>query len=162
MDWETLYCPKRHCHGYGKPFSQGICLRTVPAGQPRAWCKACEASVVLSYGTAYYGLEADPAIFETAVRALAEGNALRATARIVQVDKDTVCAWLHRVACHCRTVMLYFWHDLHVSECQLTSCGVSSIPKRHICPAPGSIATRMGTPGCGSPLLQSGAWSWHS
>jgi IS1 family transposase len=75
--------------------------------------------VVLSYGTAYYGLEADPAIFETAVRALAEGNALRATARIVQVDKDTVCAWLHRVACHCRTVMLYFWHDLHVSECQL-------------------------------------------
>src|SRR3989441_8950820 len=28
------------------------------------------------------------------------------------------CAWLHRVACHCRTVMLSFWHDLHVSECQ--------------------------------------------
>ena len=40
-------------------------------------------------------------------------------ARIVQVEKDTVCAWLHRVACHCRTVLLYFWHDLHVSECQL-------------------------------------------
>jgi len=30
--------------------------------------------VVLSYGTAYYGLEADLGIFETAVRALAEGN----------------------------------------------------------------------------------------
>jgi len=36
--------------------------------------------VVLSDGTAYYGLEADPVVFETAVRALAEGNALRATA----------------------------------------------------------------------------------
>src|SRR5712692_5790800 len=46
-------------------------------------------------------------------------NALRATARIVQVDKDTVCAWLHRVAYHCRTLMLYFWRDLPVSECQL-------------------------------------------
>jgi IS1 family transposase len=34
------------------------------------------------------------------------------------VDKDTVCAWRHRVACHCRTVLLYFWHDLQVSECQ--------------------------------------------
>src|SRR5262252_10393846 len=65
------------------------------------------------------GLEADPTMFETAVRALAEGNALRATARIVQVDKDTVCTWLYRVACHCRTIMLYFWHDLHVSACQL-------------------------------------------
>jgi IS1 family transposase len=74
--------------------------------------------VVLSYGTAYDGLEADAAICETAVRALAEGNALRTTARIVQVDKDTVCAWLHRVAYHCRTLMLYCWRDLHVSACQ--------------------------------------------
>jgi len=64
--------------------------------------------VILSYGTAYHGLEADVAIFETVVRALAEGNALRATARIVPVDKDTVCTWRHRVACHCRTLMLYF------------------------------------------------------
>lgn len=127
MDWETLYCPHRHCRGYGKPFSQGYLVQNgTSRGQPRAWCTACEASVVLSYGPAYYGLEADPTIFETAVRALAEGNALRATARIVQVDKDTVCAWLHRVAGHCRTVMLYCWHALHVSECQLDewwSCG---------------------------------------
>src|SRR5262245_64329607 len=92
MDWETLSCPHRHCRGYGKPFSQGYLVKNgTSRGQPRAWCTACEASVVLSYGTAYYGLEADPGIFETAVRALAEGNALRATARIVQVDKDTVC-----------------------------------------------------------------------
>jgi hypothetical protein len=35
------------------------------------------------------------------------------------VDKETVCAWLHRVACHCRTVLLSFWHDRHVSACQL-------------------------------------------
>ena len=87
MDWETLYCPHRHCRGYGKPFSQGYLVKnSTSRGQPRAWCTACEASVVLSYGTAYYGLEADAAIFETAVRALAEGNALRATARIVQVE----------------------------------------------------------------------------
>ena len=120
MDWETLYCHHHHCRGYGKPFAQGYLVKSgTSRGQPRAWCKACEASVVLSYGTAYYGLEAEATIFETAVRALAEGNALRATARIVQVDKDTVCAWLHRVAYHCRTLMLYFWRDLHVSECQL-------------------------------------------
>jgi len=64
-------------------------------------------------------LKADRALFEMAVRALAEGNALRATARIVQVDKDTVCAWLDRVARHCRVVMLSLWHNLHVWECQL-------------------------------------------
>ena len=72
----------------------------------------------MSYGTAYYGLKADRALFEMAVRALAEGNALRATARIVQVDKETVCAWLERVARHCRVVMLSLWHNVHVWEGQ--------------------------------------------
>jgi len=67
----------------------------------------------------YLDLHADPAIFETAVRALAEGNSIRATARIVQVDKDTACEWLDRAAQHCRLVMLYLWGDLHAIECQL-------------------------------------------
>jgi hypothetical protein len=75
--------------------------------------------MVLSYGTAYYSLKADQAIFELAVRALAEGNALRATARIVQVDKDMVCAWFDRAAHHCLAVMLSLWYNLHVRECQL-------------------------------------------
>jgi hypothetical protein len=84
IDWETLYGPHRHCRGYGKPCAQGYVVKNgTSRGQPRAWCKACEARVVLRYGTAYDGLEADPAIFETAVHALAEGHVLRATARIV-------------------------------------------------------------------------------
>jgi IS1 family transposase len=73
----------------------------------------------MRYGTAYYQLDADPLIFETGVRALAEGVSLRATGRIVQIDKDTACDWLNRAAQHCRLVMLYFWRDLHVTECQL-------------------------------------------
>jgi hypothetical protein len=72
--------------------------------------------VTLSYGTAYYGLETDRALFEMAVRALAEGKALRATARLGQVDKETVCAGLDRVARHCRVVMLSLWPNLHVTE----------------------------------------------
>lgn len=71
----------------------------------------------MRYGTAYYDLDAPPAIFETAVRALAEGNSLRATARIVETDKDTACDWLNRAAHHCRGVMLYLWRHLHVTEC---------------------------------------------
>src|SRR6266702_1383639 len=41
MDWETLYCPHRHCRGYGKPFSQGYLVKNgTSRGQPRAWCTA--------------------------------------------------------------------------------------------------------------------------
>ena len=55
-----MYCPNRHCRGDGKPFAQGYLVKNgTSRGQPRAWGKACEARVVLRYGTAYYGLEAD-------------------------------------------------------------------------------------------------------
>lgn len=73
----------------------------------------------MSYGTAYYRLKADRALCEMAGRALAEGHALRATARLVQVHKATVCAWLDRVARHCRLVMLSLWHHVPVLACQL-------------------------------------------
>ena len=73
----------------------------------------------MRYGTAYLGLDTAPAVFETAVRALAEGNSLRATARIVGIDKDTACAWLDRAAQHGRQLLLYLWRDLPARECQL-------------------------------------------
>ena len=120
MNWEKLYFPCRDCRCYGKPFTAGLLVKNGSSySEPQARCNACGGSVALSYGTAYYGLHTDRALFEMAVRAVAEGNALRATARIVQVDKDTVCAWLDRVARHCRTVMLSLWRNLHVRECQL-------------------------------------------
>jgi IS1 family transposase len=79
----------------------------------------CGQSVSLRYGTAYWDLNAPEEVFDTAVRALAEGVSLRSTARIVQIDKDTACDWLDRAAHHCRLVMLSLWRNLAVRECQL-------------------------------------------
>jgi hypothetical protein len=64
-------------------------------------------------------LHTEPAVFEVAFRALAEGHALRSTARIVHVDKDTAGNWLDRAAYHCRQVLLYLWRNSPVTECQL-------------------------------------------
>ncbi len=120
MDWETLYCPNRACRCYGKPFRQGLLVKNgATRGQKQALCRACGRSVALNYGTAYFELDSDPAIFEMTVRALAEGVSLRSAARIIQIDKDTACAWLHRAAQHCRLLMLHLWHNLPASECQL-------------------------------------------
>ena len=112
MDWETLYCSNCDCRYYGKPFKIGRLVRNGSSrGEPQARCQECGNSVTWSYGTAYYGLGTDPLIFETALRALAEGNSLRATARIVEVDKELVRNWLDRAARQCRAVMLYLWRD---------------------------------------------------
>jgi IS1 family transposase len=120
MDGETLYCPNRRCRFYGDPLPQSRLVKNGSShGQPQALCRACGQSVTVRYGTAYWDLHAEPAIFEMAIRALAEGNSLRSTARIVQIDKDTACDWLDRAAQHCRKVLLYLWRDLPVTECQL-------------------------------------------
>src|SRR6266571_2300579 len=135
MDWESLYCPNRGCRYYGRPFLQGQLVKNGSShGQKQARCGACETPVSIRYGTAYLDLHADPAIFEMAVRALAEGNSIRATARIVQVDKDAVCPWLDRAAQHCRLVMLYLWRDLYVMECQLDELWSFVHTKQHHLP----------------------------
>src|SRR6266436_3695862 len=73
MAWESLYCPNRRCRYYGRPFLQGQLVKHGSShGQKQALCRACETSVSIRYGTAYLDLHADPPIFETAVRALAE------------------------------------------------------------------------------------------
>ena len=120
MNWKTLYCPNEVCDYYGIPFGEGKLVKNGTShGQKQALCKGCGSSVSIRYGTAYYDLNAEPSNFELAVRALAEGNSLRSTGRIVEIDKDTACDWLNRAAQQCRLVMLYLWRDLHVSECQL-------------------------------------------
>ena len=120
MDWDTLYCPNRGCSCYGRPFHQGLLVKNgTTRGQKQALCRACGRSIALNTGTAYFELDAAPALFDTAIRALAEGNSLRATGRIVQIDKDTAWAWLHRAAVQCLLVMLYLWQRLCVTECQL-------------------------------------------
>lgn len=61
VDWETLYCPNGRCEHYGKPFKIGRLVRNGSSrGEQQARCRACGSTVTLRYGTAYYGLEAEP------------------------------------------------------------------------------------------------------
>ena len=108
MEWKTLYCPNRKCRCYGMPFSQSCLVKNgTVRGEPKALCRSCGRSVSLRYGTAYFGLESDPAIFEMVFRALAEGNSLHSAAQIVEIDPVTTLRWLDRSAEHCRQVMLF-------------------------------------------------------
>ena len=97
MDLETLYCPNQGCRYYGKPFNEGRLVRNGSShGQQQALCKGCSRSVSLRYGTAYYDLNAAPIIFETAMRALAEGNSLRLSLAYYHYE-HILALVLHRV-----------------------------------------------------------------
>src|SRR6185503_9199943 len=66
MDWATLYCPNRACSYYGRRFWRSLLVKNGSTrGQKQARCQACGRSVALTYGTAYFDLDADPALFDT-------------------------------------------------------------------------------------------------
>lgn len=120
MDLSTCYCRNRRCPCYGLI---GKAARLQWAGWHRGArrliCLECGHWVSGRTGTAYAGVRTSETTFRTGVKQLAEGVSIRATARIIECDKDTVCAWLPRVGRHCWRLLDYFFRDLHMTECQL-------------------------------------------
>ncbi|MEW6404539.1 MAG: hypothetical protein AB1649_22305 [Chloroflexota bacterium] len=105
---------------YGKTGSSAqLKLHDWQHGGPRFRCQACGEIVSASTGTAYAGIRTDLEIYWRGAKALAEGVSIRATGRLVEVDKDTVNHWLPILGRHSQELMNYFFRNLHLEECQL-------------------------------------------
>jgi transposase-like protein len=59
-------------------------------------------------GTDYAGIRTDLNTYLRGVTALAEGLSIRATGRLLGVDKDTANHWLPVLGQHCQSVMPTF------------------------------------------------------
>ena len=119
MEFTTCYCLNPQCTHYGKRGGAHLVRRGADRGIPRLLCTKCKGTFSARQGTAYFGVRTDELNYTIAMRALAEGNSLRGTGRIVEVDKDTVCDWLDRAGRHCRAVTTYLFDTLHITECQV-------------------------------------------
>src|SRR5262245_54571781 len=106
-------------HYVQRGFGAHLVHRGADRGIPRLLCTRCEGTFSARQGTAYFGVRAEEPNYTIAMRALAEGNSLRGTGRIVAIDKDTVCDWLDRAGRHCRAVTTYLFDTLHITECQV-------------------------------------------
>jgi transposase-like protein len=61
-------------------------------------CKACNGTFSERRGTPLFNLKASEETFYDVIACLAEGNGIRATARIKNVDRDTVADWLDKAS----------------------------------------------------------------
>jgi len=108
MELSTCYCPNQQCSYYGLPgFGCHLVRRGYDGGIPRLKCNMCQSTFSARHRTAYFDIRTDEKIYTIATRALAEGNSLRGTGRIVGIDKDTVCDWLDKTGRYCRAVTTY-------------------------------------------------------
>ena len=120
MNLATCHCRNTRCVRCGKMGSaSALQPHGSDRGEVRFQCAACKHMVSARAGTAYAGIRTDLAQYALGAKLLAEGMSVRATARILEVDKDTVNAWLGYLGIHGAEVMAYHFRHLHLTECQL-------------------------------------------
>ena len=120
MDERTLHCRNGRCECCGKMGDESSMRRYgSDDGEPRFRCGNCGKVVDVREGTAYAGIRTGLQTYELGAKLMAEGMSLRATGRILEIDKDTADQWVVRLGEHCADVMAYHFRQLHLTECQL-------------------------------------------
>jgi hypothetical protein len=115
------YCPTPECAYYGWTGLGNLRANGHPSGGPwRQWhCLVCGGYFLETHGTFFHGKRVSPEQLVWAVGALAEGLGIRAVARVVEVDPNTVLQWLVEAADHLTVFSQSFLHDVRVTQVQL-------------------------------------------
>jgi len=122
IDTSMYFCPYPDCANYGRAGPDNHIIGAGRYGEHHTQllkCKVCNRTFSERRGTPLFNLKAGEETFYDAIACLAEGNGIRATARIKKVDKDTVTAWLDKASQHVEAVSRYLMVNLHFEEAQL-------------------------------------------
>jgi hypothetical protein len=122
MDTSMYFCPNQDCANYGQVGPDNQVIGAGHYGKQQGQllkCKVCGQRFSTRRGTPLFDLKTDEQTFYDVIACLAEGNGIRATARIKNVDKDTVAAWLDRASQHIEAVSCYLMVNLHFEAVQL-------------------------------------------
>ena len=92
-----------------------------PNGGPwrQLHCTSCGGYVLETHGTIFHGKRVSAERLVRVIACLAEGLGIRGTARVFEVDPNTVLQWLMEAADQLRALSAYFLHDLHLHQPQL-------------------------------------------
>lgn len=121
VDTSSHYCPRKKCRYYGWPGLGNIRANGHPNGG--RWrqleCIVCGKCFMETTNTIFFGKRVPAETIWQALKALAEGLDIRATARVFEVDPNTVETWLRQAAEHMEAVSHYLIHDLQLTQVQV-------------------------------------------
>jgi transposase-like protein len=80
---------------------------------------ACGGYFLETHGTPLHGKRVPTELIARVMASLAEGLGIRATARVFQVDPNTVLAWLIEAADHLEAFSQARLHDVQINQVQL-------------------------------------------
>jgi transposase-like protein len=82
-------------------------------------CVVCRRYFLETLGTLFHGKRTSVALIVRVLACLAEGLGIRGTARVFEVDPNTVLQWLVAAAEQLRAFTQHFLHDVRVRQVQL-------------------------------------------
>jgi transposase-like protein/IS1 family transposase len=115
------FCPKPDCPYGGWPGWGNISANGHPSGGVwrQLYCCGCQSYFLETHGTIFHGKRVAVDLIVHVIGCLAEGLGIRGTARVFEIDPNTVLGWLVEAAEHLRAFSQYFLHDLHLTQVQL-------------------------------------------
>jgi IS1 family transposase len=121
VDTSGHFCPDRDCSYHGWLGRGNIRSNGHPGGQPwrQLQCVSCEGYFYETDGTIFHGKRSSPELIVHVVACLAEGLGIRGTARVFEIDANTVLKWLVEAAEQLQAFSAYFLHELAINQIQL-------------------------------------------
>ena len=121
IDARSHFCPNLECSYYGWVRRGNIRSNGHPGGG--SWrqlhCIACGRYFQETHGTPLHGKCASAELIVCVIACLAEGLGIRGTARVFEVDPNTVLQWLVEAAQQLQAFARHTLHDVRVQQVQL-------------------------------------------
>jgi IS1 family transposase len=121
VDTSTHFCPNPACAYRGWAGWGNLRANGHPSGGPwrQLLCVACRGYFLETLGTLFHGKRASVDLIVRVIACLAEGLGIRGTARVFEVDPNTVLQWLVEAAEQLRAFSQHVLHDVRVQQVQL-------------------------------------------
>src|SRR5713101_3002645 len=121
IDTSHPFCPNPDCAYRGWVGWGNLRANGHPSGGPwrQLLCVACRRYFLETLGTIFHGKRTSVELIVRVIACLAEGLGIRGTARVFEVDPNTVLQWLVEAADQLRAFSHYFLHDLQLRQVQL-------------------------------------------
>ena len=102
VDTAGHFCPDPDCSYHGWLERGNIRANGHPGGQPwrQFQCVSCQRYFYETEGTIFHGKRSSPELIVHVIACLAEGLGIRGTARVFEIDPNTVLNWI--VSLNCR------------------------------------------------------------
>jgi IS1 family transposase len=121
IDTSRHFCPHAGCDYRGWLGLGNLRATGHPSGGlwRQLYCRSCKGYFLETHGTIFHGKRLSVELIVRVLACLAEGLGIRATARVFEVDPNTVLQWLVEAAEQLHAFSAYFLCGLHLEQLQL-------------------------------------------